>query len=103
MVEFKLLASEYKYCSEHERVDRDRVAVDMIKTICTRYYKGDLNNTLYVVCSFFSTLVYAECMEYLQASGIKALCRVETGNDMIIRIYLAPSLTPLWSTPPAEQ
>lgn len=103
MVDFKLLAENYKYCSEHERVDRDRVALDMIKYLCTRFYKGGLNNTLFVCCSFFSTLMYAECMEYLNTSGIKALCRVQVGSDRVIRIWLVQGETPLWSQPPAEQ
>lgn len=97
MVDFKLLAAEYKYCSESERSDRDRVAMDMAKTICTRYFNGTLNNTLYLVVSFFSNLMYCEFMEYLQATGLKALCRVDTGVDRIIRIYLKPKETPLWS------
>lgn len=97
MVEFKLLASEYKYCSESERNDRDRIAIDMAKTICTRYFNGGLSNTLYFVVSFFSELVYCEFMEYLQATGIKALCRVDTGVDRAIRIYLKPKDVPLWS------
>ena len=97
MVDFKLLASEYKYCSESERRDRDRVAIDMAKTICTRYFNGDLSNSLYLVVSFFSTLVYCEFMEYLEVAGIKALCRVDTGVDRVIRITLEPKDTPLWS------
>lgn len=97
MVEFKLLASEYKYCNESERNDWDRVTIDMAKTICTRYFNGDLSNSLYLVVSFFSTLVYCEFMEYLQATGLKALCRVDTGVDRVIRIYLKPKEVPLWS------
>lgn len=97
MVEFKLLAAEYKYCGESERSDRDRVTMDMAKTICTRYFNGTLNNTLYLVVSFFSELMYCEFMEYLQATGLKALCRVDTGVDRTIRIYLKPKEVPLWS------
>ena len=97
MVDFKLLAEQYKYCNESERADRDKVALDMAKTICTRYFNGDLNNSLYLVVSFFSTLVYCEFMEYLEVTGIKALCGVNVGIDRVIRIMLKPKEAPLWS------
>ena len=97
MVEFKLVAFDYKWCSEVERSDRDRVVIDMSKEICARYLNGDLNDSLYLMVSFFSHLVYCEFMEYLETVGLKALCKVETGADGVIRITFEPEESPLWT------
>lgn len=96
MVEFKLVAFDYKYCSEVERSDRDRIAMDMAKEICAHHLNGDLNGSLYLMVSFFSNLVYQQFMEYLEAVGLKALCKVETGADGVIRITFEPEESPLW-------
>lgn len=96
MVEFKLVHFDYKWCSEVERSDRDKMAVDMAKTICKSYLDGCLDNSLYLMVSFFSKFVYCEFMEYLEAKGIKALCEVKTGADGVIRIMFEPEESPLW-------
>lgn len=97
MVEFKLVAFDYKCCNEVERSDRDRIAMDMAKEICTHHLNGTLNGSLYLMVSFFSHLVYCEFMEYLEAVGLKALCKVETGIDGVIRITFEPEESPLWT------
>ncbi len=102
MVEFKLVAFDYKSCSKVERSDRDKMAVDMAKTICKSYLDGCLDDSLYLMVSFFSPAVYSEFMEYLKANGLKSLCKVETGADGVIRITLEPEESPLWTTRPAH-
>lgn len=97
MVELKLVAFDYKWCSEVERSDRDKVVIDMAKTICKSYLDGCLDNSLYLMVSFFSDLVYCEFMEYLDAVGLKALCKVKTGADRVIRITFEPEESPLWT------
>lgn len=97
MVELKLVAFDYKWCSEVERSERDRVAMDMAKTICKSYLDGCLDDNLYLMISFFSPAVYCEFMEYLEAVGLKALCKVETGADGVIRITFEPEESPLWT------
>ena len=97
MVEFKLVAFDYKWCSEVERSERDRVVIDMAKDICTRYLNGYLDGSLYLMVSFFSNLVYREFIEYLEATGIKAFCKVKTGADGVIRITFEPEESPLWT------
>lgn len=97
MVEFKLVAFDYKWCSEVERSERDRVAMDMAKTICKSYLDGCLDDNLYLMISFFSPAVYCEFMEYLEATGLKALCEVKTGADGVIRIMFKPEESPLWT------
>lgn len=97
MVEFKLVAFDYKWCSESECSDRDRVVIDMAKEICTRYLNGCLDSSLYLMVSFFSPAVYSEFVEYLEATGLKSLCKVETGADKVIRITFEPEESPLWT------
>lgn len=97
MVEFKLVAFDYKSCSEVERRDRDRVVMDMAKTICKSYLDGCLDDSLYLMVSFFSPAVYSEFMEYLEAVGLKALCKVKTGADKVIRITFETEESPLWT------
>lgn len=97
MVRFELVAFDYKWCSEVERSERDRVVIDMAKEICTHHLNGDLNDSLYLMVSFFSNRVYSEFMGYLEAVGLKALCKVETGADGVIRITFEPEESPLWT------
>ncbi len=97
MVRFELVAFDYKHCSAFERCDRDRVAVDMAKTICKSYLDGCLDDSLYLMVSFFSNSVHCEFMEYLEATGLKSLCKVETGADGVIRIMFETDESPLWT------
>jgi len=97
MVELKLVAFDYKWCSEVERCDRDRIVMDMAKEICEHHLNGDLNGSLYLMVSFFSHLVYQQFMEYLEITGLKALCKVKTGVDGVIRITFEPEESPLWT------
>lgn len=97
MVRFELVAFDYKWCSEVERSDRDRVVIDMAKTICKSYLDGCLDDSLYLMVSFFSKIVHWEFMEYLEATGVKSLCKVETGADGVIRITFEPEESPLWT------
>jgi hypothetical protein len=97
MVRFELVAFDYKWCSEVERSERDRVVIDMAKEICTRYLNGDLDNSLYLMVSFFSPSVYSEFVEHLEVTGLKGLCKVETGADRVIRITFEPEESPLWT------
>lgn len=97
MVELRLVAFDYKWCSEVERCDRDRVAVDMAKTICKSYLDGCLDDSLYLMVSFFSNSVHCEFMEYLETTGLKSLCKVETGADKVIRITFETEESPLWT------
>lgn len=96
MVKLRLVAFDYKSCSEVERCDRDKVAMDMAIEICTRYLNGCLDDSLYLMVSFFSNFVYCEFMEYLEATGLKGLCKVETGADGVIRITFEPEESSLW-------
>lgn len=96
MVRFELVAFDYKHCSAFERCDRDRVVMDMAKTICKSYLDGCLDDSLYLMVSFFSPAVYSEFMEYLETTGLKSLCKVETGADKVIRITFETEESPLW-------
>lgn len=96
MVEFKLLADDYKCCSWYERTDRDNVAFDMVQYLCEGFFDGGIEDTIHVLCSFFSYQMYYKSLEYLETSGIRALCRVEVGCDRIIRIWLVKDSVPLF-------
>lgn len=97
MVELRLLASEYKCCNGAERGDRDEMAMEMAKEMCVQYLSGSLRDGLYLMVSFFSTLVYYEFMEYLKEEGLWALCEVETGVDRVVRVAMKPKDAPLWT------
>lgn len=98
MVEFRLLADDYKCCSWYEKTDRDEVAFDMVKFLCSRFFENGLEDTVYLLCSYFSYQMYYKCLEYLEVSGIRALCRVEIGCDRIIRVWLVKNGAPLWNS-----
>lgn len=97
MVRFELVTYDYKWCSESERCDRDKMAVDMAREICARYLNGCLDDSLYLMVSFFSNSVYCEFMEYLEVVDIKSICKVETGADGVIRITFETEESPLWT------
>lgn len=97
MVEFKLLADEYKCSSELECRDRDIVVMEMAKILCNQFFQGAIESELYMVVSFFSESYYYEFIEYIEACGIRALCRVYIGADRLIRITYSQKDVPLWS------
>lgn len=98
MVEFKLLADDYKCCGWCEKIDRDDSVFDMVQHLCERFFANDIEDSVYVLCSFFSLKMYYDCLEYLKVSGIRALCRVEVGCDRLIRIWLVKDSVPLWGS-----
>lgn len=96
MVEFKLLADDYKCCGWCEKIDRDSTALEMVQYLCDRFYENSLEDTIYILCSFFSLQMYYTCLEYLETSGIRALCRVEVSQDRLIRVWLVKDSAPLF-------
>lgn len=98
MVEFRLLADDYNCCSWCEKIDRDNTALEMVQYLCERFFDGGVEDTIHVLCSFFSLKMYYDCLKYLETSGIRALCRVEVGHDRIIRVWLVKNGAPLWNS-----
>lgn len=90
MVEFIELAAEYKAINDSERNNRDKVVLEMVKFIVTKMFHGTLQNTLHIEISFFSLPALVECIEYLQSTGVWALCRHNMGCTRVINLWIDP-------------